>query len=63
MTPDPYQAYEAAAFSLMPQANQPTTAGAQGDLFGIPADQAADLASRCASHHRQRPASTPDLFA
>jgi len=60
--PDNLQAVEAAAFRLMRQAG-PAAVDTTGDLFGIPADLAAAVASRCASHRRTRPAEGPDLFA
>lgn len=59
---DPHQAAEADAFRLTIQAG-PAAADTTGDLFGIPADLAADVASRCDSHRRTRPAEGADLFA
>ena len=60
-TPDPYQADEAAAFALTPQTG-PAARDTTGDLFGIPAELAADLAARCATHRGLRSPAGPDLF-
>jgi len=59
---DPHQATEADAFRLALQAG-PAAVDTTADLFGIPADLAAAVALRCASHRSQRPAPGPDLFA
>jgi hypothetical protein len=58
---DPYQADEAAAFVLMLQAG-PVARDTTLDMFGIPADQAADLAARCAAHRGPRFATGADLL-
>lgn len=62
MKPDPYQADEAAAFILTPQPGQPPIGTGQPDLFGIPADQVAQLAARCAPRARQSSPAAPSLF-
>jgi hypothetical protein len=48
---DPYQADEAAAFTLTIQSGRPQTDTTM-DMFGVPGDEVADLLARCAAHTR-----------